>query len=102
MLNIFVLGIVSLLFGVSNLFSSQGYETKILVLLGICLVALATFFGMTGDLKLCPTSFGRLLLYALYNAGMLVAYKAGGSDVPSEEEEIAPRQCASSQRASPG
>ncbi len=91
MLNIFALGIVSLIFGVSNLFSNQGKDTHILELLGICLVALATFFGLTGDLKLGPTSLGGLLLFVLYVAGMRMVYKAGRSEAPDELEEIGTR-----------
>lgn len=91
MLNMFVLGMVSLLFGVSNLFSHQGKDTQILLLLGICLVALAAFMGMTGDIKVGPTSLGGILLFALYIAGMRRVYLAGRSGTTSDEEEIVPR-----------
>ncbi len=96
MLNIFVLGIVSLIFGVSNLFSNQGKDTHILELLGIGLVALAAFFGFTGDLKLGPTSLGGLLLFVLYVVGMRIVYKAGRSEAPDDLEKIGTRGSARS------
>jgi cation:H+ antiporter len=38
MINVFVLGVVALMFGMRNLFASQGRDTQILVLLGIGMV----------------------------------------------------------------
>jgi cation:H+ antiporter len=88
MINIFVLGMVALLFGVRNLFENQGRDTEILVLLGIGLVILAAGMGASGDVKLGPTSLGGLLLFIAYFAGMRAVYKAGrtethAQDVPS-------------------
>lgn len=81
MLNVFVLGLVSLLFGVTNLFGGQGRDTQILVLLGMGLVTLAMVMGASGDLKLGPTSLGGLLLIALYIVGMRAVYKAGRTEM---------------------
>jgi cation:H+ antiporter len=88
MINVFVLGVVALLFGVGRLFENQGRDTRILVLLGIGLVALAAAVSATGDLKLGPTSLGALLILALYVAGMRAVYKASRvemhlADVPA-------------------
>jgi cation:H+ antiporter len=87
MINVFVLAMVALAFGVTNLFGNQGRDTQILILLGLALVALAAFMGFTGDLKLGPTSLGGLLILAVYIAGMRAVYRAGrtqmqAADVP--------------------
>ena len=77
MINVFVLAMVALAFGVSHLFGNQGRDTRILILLGIVLVALAAAMGASGDLKLGPTSVGGLALLAVYIAGMRAVYRAG-------------------------
>lgn len=91
MLNVFVLGVVSLIFGVANLFSNQGKDTKYLVILGISLVTVAAFMGATGDFKIGPTSLGGLILIVLYIAGMRLVYQAGRNDDPEDEETAALR-----------
>jgi cation:H+ antiporter len=88
MVNVFVLAVVALIFGVTNLFGNQGRDTQILILLGLALVALAALMGWSGDLKLGPTSVGGLAILALYIAGMRAVYRAGRSemhvqDIPS-------------------
>jgi len=81
MINVFVLGVVALLFGVRNLFENQGRDTQILVLLGIGMVLLAVVMGAAGDLKLGPTSLGGLLLIIAYVAGMRAVYKSGRTEM---------------------
>jgi cation:H+ antiporter len=81
MINVFVLGVVALMFGMRNLFASQGRDTQILVLLGIGMVMMAMLLGVTGDVKLGPTSLGGLILIAAYFAGMRAVYKAGRTEM---------------------
>ena len=88
MINVFVLGVAALAFGVRNLFENQGRDTQILILLGIGMVVLAVVMGALGDVKLGPTSLGGLLLIAAYVAGMRAVYKSGrtemhAADIPS-------------------
>jgi cation:H+ antiporter len=77
MINVFVLAMVALAFGVSNLFGNQGRDTRILILLGVALVSVAAAIGASGDLKLGPTSLGGLAILAVYIAGMRAVYRAG-------------------------
>ena len=78
MINIFVIGVVALIFGVPNLFGNQGRDTELLIFTGLGLVALASAFGAFGDIKvLGPTSIGGLLIGALYVYGMRRVYLAG-------------------------
>lgn len=88
MINVFVLGVVALLFGMRNLFSNQGRDTQILVLLGIGMVIAAMLLGASGDVKLGPTSLGGLILVFAYFAGMRAVYKAGRADAVAEEASI--------------
>jgi cation:H+ antiporter len=81
MINVFVLGVVALIFGMRNLFESQGRDTQILVLLGIGMASLAMILGTTGDVKLGPTSLGGLMLIIAYFAGMRAVYKAGRTEM---------------------
>jgi cation:H+ antiporter len=82
MINIFVLGLAGLVFGVRNLFGGQGSDTRALVLLGIGLVAVAAIAGASGDADLGPTSLGALAILALYAWGMRRVYQLGR--VPAE------------------
>ena len=77
MINIFVIGVVALLFGVQNLFGGQGRDTEFLVLLGIGLIAVAAIAGASGDASIGPTSLGGLALLALYAWGMRRIYTLG-------------------------
>ena len=77
MLNVFVLGVVALIFGASKIFSKQGRDTELLILVGIAMVGIAGLVALTGDVKLGPTSLGGLLLVAGYIAGMRWVYTAG-------------------------
>lgn len=77
MMNVFVLAMVALAFGVMNIFGHQGRDTGLLILLGIALVLAAALLGAWGDFKLGPTSVGSLAIAAGYVAGMRVVYRAG-------------------------
>lgn len=77
MINILVLGLAGLVFGVTNLFGRQGRDTEILVLMGIGLVVVTMGVGASGDAKLGPTSLGGLIILALYLWGMRQVYTAG-------------------------
>jgi cation:H+ antiporter len=88
MVNVFILGVVALLFGVRNLFENQGRDTQILVLLGIGMVSLAVVAGAAGDVKLGPTSLGGLLLITMYLAGMRAVYQAGRAGRPAETSPV--------------
>jgi cation:H+ antiporter len=88
MINVFVLSVVALIFGVTNLFGNQGRDTQILILLGLALVALAAIMGFSGDLKLGPTSLGGLLILALYIIGMRAVYRAGRAGINPGEEAM--------------
>lgn len=79
MLNVFVLGVVALIFGAANIFGRPGRDTELLILIGTAMVALAGLTAGTGDFKLGPTSLGGLLLLAGYVGGMRVVYTAGRS-----------------------
>ncbi|MDH3318615.1 MAG: hypothetical protein OEO84_02870 [Betaproteobacteria bacterium] len=85
MLNVFVLGIVAMIFGASNIFGKQGRDTELLILIGTAMVALAGLVAGTGDLKLGPTSLGGLLLLAGYVGGMRVVYTAGRTHMHVED-----------------
>jgi len=85
MINVFVIALVALVFGIRNLFGSQGRETDILVKTGIALVAVAAVAGASGDFKLGPTSLGTLLIAALYIWGMRRVYQAGRTEMHLED-----------------
>jgi cation:H+ antiporter len=85
MINILVIGIVALGFGAKNLFTDQGRDTQILILVGLGLVALATLLGASGDWKLGPTSVGALLIVAAYVVGMRAVYRAGRTEMHAED-----------------
>jgi cation:H+ antiporter len=92
MINIFVIGLVALAFGIRNIFGQQGTDTQVLVRVAIGLVALATGLAVTGDVKLGPTSLGALLIFAAYVAGMRAVYRAGRADAAAAgAEESGPR-----------
>lgn len=85
MINVFVLAVVALIFGVRHVFENQGKDTRLLVLLGIVLVSLAVVLAATGDVKLGPTSLGGLLILAVYVAGMRAVYQAGRTHMHLED-----------------
>ncbi len=86
MINVLVLGLAGLAFGVQNLFGGQGSDTRALVLLGIGLVAVAAIAAASGDADLGPTSLGALAILALYAWGMRRVYQLGR--VPAEIGDI--------------
>lgn len=86
MINIFVLAVVALVFGVHNLFGKQGRDTELLIFTGLALVAAAIFFGSFGDIKLVGwTSVGAILIGVGYVYGMRLVYKAGQTDMDIED-----------------
>jgi cation:H+ antiporter len=87
MLNMFVLAMISLLFGAHNLFGTQGRDTLILVLLGIGLVFTASLFGFFGDAKIGPTSLGGMVILVSYIVGMRIVYQAGQRDKEDEKPQ---------------
>ncbi len=86
MINVFVLALVALVFGVKHLFGVQGRDTELLILTGMVLVAMALFFGSFGDIKLVGwTSVGAVLIGVAYVYGMRLVYKAGKTDMDLED-----------------
>jgi len=85
MINIFVIGLVALPFGIRNLFGHQGGDTQRLVQVAIGLVALAIVLAVSGDFKLGPASLGGLLIAIAYITGMRAVYKAGRTDMDLED-----------------
>lgn len=86
MINVFVLAMVAMVFGVNNLFGGQGRDTQLLILTGIVLVAMALFFGSFGDIKLVGwTSVGAVLIGVGYVYGMRLVYTAGKTDMDLED-----------------
>jgi cation:H+ antiporter len=87
MINVFVIAVVALVFGVTNLFGNQGRDTELLIFTGLGLVALALLFGAFGDIRvLGPTSVGGLLIGAGYVYGMRRVYLAGRAAAAEEDE----------------
>jgi len=86
MINIFVLTMVALVFGVQNLFGNQGRDTELLILTALALAATALFFGSFGDVKLVGwTSLGAILIGAGYVYGMRRVYTAGRTDMDLDD-----------------
>ena len=85
MINIFVLAVAGLAFGVGNLFGNQGRDTRVLILAAISLVAMALLFATVGDLKLWRTTLGALLIFGGYILGMKMVYTAGRQDMDLED-----------------
>lgn len=81
MMNIFVMAIVALLFGIRNVWATESKDIPLLMLVGIGLVVLAAAMGASGDVRLGPTSLGGLLIALTYIAGMHAVYKAGRTDM---------------------
>jgi cation:H+ antiporter len=85
MLNLFVLGLAAVSFGVGKVFGNQGNDTRLLILTGVALVAVALAFGVVGDVKLGPTSLAALVIFGGYIMGMRLVYKAGRTDMDLED-----------------
>jgi cation:H+ antiporter len=77
MINIFVMASVGLVFGARAVWSSDTPDTRLLMLVAIGMVVLATVVASTGDLQLGPTSIGGIVLLLAYVIGMRAVYKAG-------------------------
>lgn len=77
MINVFMVAAVSIFFGANQLFTGQKRDTEHLILVGLGLMFLAGGLGMTGDIKLGPTSVGGLLILSGYLAGMRLVYATG-------------------------
>ena len=87
MMNVVVMAVVALLFGVRNVWATDSRDIPILMLVGIGLVALTAAMGASGDMKLGPTSLGGLLIAAVYIAGMNAVYKAGRTETGTDTVE---------------
>jgi len=88
MINLFVLGLAGVIFGVQKLFGRQGRDTRALMLLGIGLMAVCLVAGASGDARLGPTSLGALAILVLYLWGMRRVYQLGRE--PAELGDIPP------------
>jgi cation:H+ antiporter len=87
MMNVFVIAIVALLFGIRNLFGGHGKETEILVKSGLVMVAVALLLAAWGDMKLGPTSVGAILIALIYYFGMKKVYSASKATEAASQEE---------------
>ncbi|OGA43417.1 MAG: hypothetical protein A3G24_13640 [Betaproteobacteria bacterium RIFCSPLOWO2_12_FULL_62_13] len=86
MMNIFVMGVVALLFGVRNVWATDSRDIPILMLVAIGLVVVAAAMGASGDVRLGPASLGGLLIAVTYIAGMRAVYKAGRDGMDPEDD----------------
>jgi cation:H+ antiporter len=96
MMNVFVIAIVALLFGIRNMFGGHGKETEILVKAGLVIVATALLLAAWGDMKLGPTSVGAVVLGLVYYFGMKKVYTASKATEAASQEEAS-----SAERGSP-
>ena len=80
MVNIFIVSVVAIIFGVRNLFADQTKDTQLLVLVSIGLGILAMVLAVTGDYALGWTSVGGLVMIFAYLGGMKLVYDAGRPD----------------------
>ena len=87
MINMFVIGLVGLMFGIRNVFGHQGADTQVLIKVGIGLVVLTLVMGATGDFRLGPSSLGALLVAITYILGMRGVYMAGRADAAAAAAE---------------
>ena len=87
MMNVFVICIVALLFGIRNMFGGQGKETDILIKASLVIVAAALLLSIWGDMKLGPTSVGGIVLVLIYFFGMKKVYTASKESAAAAGEE---------------
>ena len=87
MMNVFVITVVALLFGIRNLFSGHGKETEILVKAGLVMVAAALLLAAWGDMKLGPTSVGAIVIALIYFVGMRKVYTASKASAAAAPDE---------------
>lgn len=85
MINIFVMGVVALLFGVKNIWSTTARDTPVLMVVAIGLVVLAMIVGAAGDYNMGVTSLGGIVIGIAYVLGMRAVYKAGRTDMDLED-----------------
>jgi len=86
MMNVFVIAVVALLFGIRNMFGGHGKETEILVKSGLVIVAAALLLAVWGDMKIGPTSIGAVVIVLLYYFGMKKVYTASKASAAAEED----------------
>ena len=89
MINMWVVALIALVFGVGTLFRGQGLSTQRLALVGVGMAALLVAVGATGDLALGTFSIGALLVAVAYLAGMRWVYNASRQERDTQKE-IAP------------
>jgi cation:H+ antiporter len=87
MINLFVISIVALLFGIRNIFGHQAKGTQILVKVGLGLVVLSAVVAFSGDASLGPSSLGGVLIAIAYIVGMRWVYNAGRAEAESAAAE---------------
>jgi cation:H+ antiporter len=85
MINIFVMGMVGLIFGTRNVWSTTAKDTPLLMLVAIGLVTLAMVIGWLGDIDLGPASVGGVVILIAYIAGMRAVYRAGRTEMHIED-----------------
>ena len=88
MVNIFIVSVVGIIFGVRNLFADQTKDTQLLMLVSIGLGILAMALAATGDYALGWTSVGGLVMIFAYLGGMKLVYDAGRTDVVIDGDDI--------------
>jgi len=86
MLNVVVLSLIGLAFGIRGIFGQPGRATRRLAQVAIVLVAIAAVMGATGDVALGRSSAGGLLVAVAYLAGMRAVYNAGRPATSGEED----------------
>lgn len=77
MINIFVISLVAIVFGIRNLFGDQPKDTQTLVVVAVLLGIVAFVFGALRDWALGPTSAGAVVIAIGYVVGMKLVYNAG-------------------------
>ncbi len=87
MINIFVLSMVAIVFGIKNLFGSQPKDTQTLVVVAVVLGIIAFIFGALRDWALGPTSVGAVVIAVGYVVGMKLVYNAGSEGRAAAAEE---------------
>ena len=87
MINIFVISLVAIVFGIRNLFGSQPKDTQTLVVVAVVLGIIAFVFGVLRDWALGPTSVGAVVIAVGYVVGMKLVYNAGSEARAAAAEE---------------
>ena len=87
MINIFVISLVAIVFGIRNLFGNQPKDTQTLVVVAVVLGIIAFIFGVLRDWALGPTSVGAVVIAVGYVVGMKLVYNAGSEARAAAAEE---------------